>query len=443
MQVSQCDDKLYRSSKQKIPRSHVNDWKLLENNNINFLLHIPSSTLIAAAPETLTSACCKSPCPLCLFEEQVKVPIKVPPKIDISAIALNVIESCNLRCTYCFAGDGDYGKPSVMSLELAKKVINYFVQKRDNLHIIFFGGEPLLNFSLIEKVVKWCESQVDKQFTFGMTSNGVLLNKYMLSFIKRHNFSLKISYDGPLLQAKQRIGTSNQLDLGSVTEKKLIKYSEALSQLKSIKLRSTLIPSHLPEAFDNIISSLNSYSYRFAFARSASVDKKLRFSMGDVEKLNKILGLVVDCYLEKKEFHSLLQISNLHKFIKMIHHGDYHRNFCGAGINYLSVSTSGRFYLCHRFTEDEEEILGDIEEGLNLARSRTIAGLRAVQMEPCRSCWMRNFCGGGCFHEHKLANHSIGKVDPMFCLLQDAELRQSIRIYLHLKHEAPELLDRQ
>ena len=443
MELGVRNDKFFAVNKQKIPSIHADDWIPIENRNFTFLLHVPSSTLVEVAPTALNSETCKSSCPLCLFEQQVSLPKKIAPKIDISAIALNVVESCNLRCTYCFAGDGDYGEPSIMSVELAKKAIQYFVKDRSDLHIVFFGGEPLLNFNLIEKIVDWCESQMSKRFSYGITTNGVLLKQSILSFFKKYNFALKISYDGPLLQAKQRIGTTNKLNLGMLTEKKLAKYYEALSQLKSLKIRSTLCPDSLSQAFDNIISVLNSQTYRFAFARASSPDERLKFSRLDIEKLNKILEKIVDYYLEKEDFHSLLQLSNLNKFIKMVHRGDYHRNYCGAGINYLSISTSGGFFLCHRFTEDREESLGNLDEGLDLNKAKKISEFRAGNAEPCRSCWMRNFCGGGCFHEHKTANRSITKVDPMFCLLQDAELRQSIRVYLHLKHEAPELLDKQ
>lgn len=427
--------------KKKIPSIHRRNWKLIENELGTYLLHVPSSTLLRASMDIVGSSHCSSSCPLCSFEKQVQVPEKMPVKFDISAIALNVIESCNLRCTYCFAGDGDYGKPSEMGLQLAQQAIKFFTRERASLHIVFFGGEPLLNFKLIAQTVEWCESQSDKSFSYALTTNGVLLRETMLSFFKKYKFALTVSYDGKYLQDKQRLGTRNQLKLGLVTEKKLERYSDALSQLKSVKIRSTVTVKHLSETFINIIMSLSSLAYQFAYARASVSHESSRFTRGDVEKLNNILREVVDYYLEKKEFAALMRISNIRKFVKMIHQGDYHRNFCGAGINYLSVSTTGNFYLCHRFTEDEEESFGSIENGLNVHKLREVNALRMNLIEPCKSCWMRNFCGGGCFHEHKLANNTITKVDPIFCLLQEAELQQSMRVYLHLQNEAPELLE--
>ncbi|NRA43943.1 MAG: SPASM domain-containing protein [Oligoflexales bacterium] len=441
MQVSQYNEKLYEGSKQEIPSIHRNNWKLFSDESHLVLLHIPSSTLLTVLPRALTGGQCKENCPLCLFEKQVQIAKKPAPVLDISAIALNVVESCNLRCTYCFAGEGDYGKPSVMSIDIAKQVIQFFTQKRNQLHIVFFGGEPLLNFNLIEQIVHWCEKQSTKSFSYAITTNGVLLKQAILEFFKKYQFEVKISYDGPLLQEKQRFGADNRPRLGAVAEKKLQKYSSALADLRSIKIRSTFAVNHLPDFFSNLIRSLNSFNYKIAYARAAVKDSGFKFTIQDAKKLNSVLEKLVDFYLKQGDFHSLLRISNLKKFIMMVHHGDYHRNFCGAGINYLSVSSSGSFYLCHRFTEDEDESLGDYENGFNLNKFNEIASIRTNKTEPCSSCWMRSLCGGGCFHEHKTASGSIAQIDPIFCMLQDAEIKQSIRIYLLLKHEAPELLD--
>jgi uncharacterized protein len=114
--------------------------------------------------------------------------------------------------------------------------------------------------------------------------------------------------------------------------------------------------------------------------------------------------------------------------------------FCGAGLNYVSVSTSGRFYLCHRFTEDEEESVGEIDKGLNMEKLGKVLALRGRTQEPCRSCWMRNLCQGGCFHEHKKATGNIGSIDPIFCQLQETEMTLALRTYITLRNKAPELL---
>ena len=49
----------------------------------------------------------------------------------IKAVCLNIIHGCNLRCKYCFADEGEYnGHKGVMSVETAKKAIDYVVRSK-------------------------------------------------------------------------------------------------------------------------------------------------------------------------------------------------------------------------------------------------------------------------------------------------------------------------
>lgn len=348
---------------------------------------------------------------------------------------MNVAERCNLRCTYCYAGEGDYGSNSLMTFETARRAILFFAKPDSVLEIAFFGGEPLLNFALVKEVVEWCAVQ-NFHFRFSLTTNAVLLHESHLEFFKKHNFELKISYDGRELQDTQR--TQNP-QLAALVEKKLQRFEESLHALRSFQLRTTVSRKHIDSFARNILSTLNSHQYRIQYARVSSAASRERFLPEDADKLNALLTQMVEHLIEEKNWTHLLRIGNLKSLIRKIHFGRM-QAFCGAGINYLSVSTSGAFYLCHRFTEDKEECVGDIHRGLDQAKLGEIAALRGRTKEPCRSCWMRNVCQGGCFHEHKMATGNIGTVDPVFCKLQDHEMTLALRVYIILRNQAPEAL---
>ena len=74
----------------------------------------------------------------------------------IKAVCLNIIHGCNLRCKYCFADEGEYnGHKGVMSLETAKKAIDYVVKRsgpRRNIEIDLFGGEPTMIMDTVKAV---------------------------------------------------------------------------------------------------------------------------------------------------------------------------------------------------------------------------------------------------------------------------------------------------
>jgi len=93
-----------------------------------------------------------------------------------------------------------------MPFSLAKQMIDYLYNLWTNhiadydvidTHIGFYGGEPLLNFRFISEVVSYLESHPlkNRHFTYNMTTNATLLDKYM-DFLVEKKFHLLISLDG-------------------------------------------------------------------------------------------------------------------------------------------------------------------------------------------------------------------------------------------------------
>lgn len=75
-----------------------------------------------------------------------------------------------------------------------------------NYYLNFYGGEPLLCFKLIEKILSYLgprNKELKKRANFSITTNGSLLTGEIIRFLSRHNFSLVLSFDG-LAQDVQR-----------------------------------------------------------------------------------------------------------------------------------------------------------------------------------------------------------------------------------------------
>ena len=77
----------------------------------------------------------------------------------VKAICLHVAHACNMTCEYCFAGDGEYsGQRAIMSYETGKRALDWLIENsgtRKNLEVDFFGGEPLLDFDVVKKLVAY------------------------------------------------------------------------------------------------------------------------------------------------------------------------------------------------------------------------------------------------------------------------------------------------
>jgi sulfatase maturation enzyme AslB (radical SAM superfamily) len=107
-------------------------------------------------------------------------------------LILVVTRQCNLNCRYCPISKTNKS----MSLQVAERAIFLFLKNNkddNNLLIRFFGGEPLLEFDLIEKAINYASGKKENLF-FNLTTNGMLLNGKILQKIKNFsNFELILS----------------------------------------------------------------------------------------------------------------------------------------------------------------------------------------------------------------------------------------------------------
>jgi uncharacterized protein len=122
---------------------------------------------------------------------------------QFTALHLFVVSlRCDYSCQYCQVSRQTDDKVAFdMSEETADKALDLvFRSPSPAIKIEFQGGEPLLNFNLIQYIVNEAKRrnlvhQRDLQFV--ITSNLSFLNDEMLSFCQEHNIQLSTSLDGP------------------------------------------------------------------------------------------------------------------------------------------------------------------------------------------------------------------------------------------------------
>jgi len=115
---------------------------------------------------------------------------------QINRIKLAVTTQCNLNCDYCFVKKTN----EYMSFTTAKNSIDLLLksQGKDKL-LSIYGGEPLLNFKLIEKISPYAISQakkLKKNLTITVCTNATLFEEKYLNFFKKYNIKLIISLVG-------------------------------------------------------------------------------------------------------------------------------------------------------------------------------------------------------------------------------------------------------
>jgi uncharacterized protein len=436
---------------QSLPTGHLpelvaDEWKTFLVDGDFLLFHIPSSSLLSV-PEDLWRAVNSGAKLPPAFEselEAVKASLPAPrarvfsPKI--TAIALNVAETCNLRCVYCYAGDGNYGADTMMSHATGRELIDFFAAQTDRLHVVFFGGEPVLNFELIKDLVAWSRNKTGTVFSWSMTTNGTLLSAQHMAFLKENRFSLTISWDGHGVHAKQRLNKDRVSNSEEAVARKLKALEKDLLELESFQLRGTVLEKNAALLEEAITSTLNDLPHAF-MVTLATQSSKYDIAKPAIDKAMVVTEQVVERWMAAGDYDRLRRLKSLWGQVSRIHRADRGTMTCGAGVNYLSVSTTGGFYLCHRFTEDPREKVGDLKSGLDRAKLATYAQHRTTQHDPCRSCWMREVCAGGCFHDNRMTHGTAFRPDPKFCHTQDLLMHLAIKVYARLRAKAPHVLD--
>ena len=121
---------------------------------------------------------------------------------NVDNIIISITEQCNLRCTYC-CYSGKYKNNRVhSSLSLSEcdvDAIFDFVEANTNnrpLRFSFYGGEPLMHYSLLQYAVLKAESMWGDQVSFSITTNATLLTPERIDWLVAHQVELCISLDG-------------------------------------------------------------------------------------------------------------------------------------------------------------------------------------------------------------------------------------------------------
>ncbi|MDO5715870.1 MAG: thioether cross-link-forming SCIFF peptide maturase [Tissierellia bacterium] len=367
--------------------------------------------------------------------EEYKMAPAYNPKNIVKAMCLHVAHDCNLRCEYCFASQGDFkGSRSLMSLETGKAALDYLLQNsgnRKNLEVDFFGGEPLMNFPLVEKLVEYGrqeEKKFGKHFRFTITTNGVLLNDKMMDFINENMDNVVLSLDGRKeLNDKMRPTTSGKGSYDVIVPK----FQEFIKRRgkKDYFIRGTFTSNNLD--FSNDLKEFYDLGFKKTSIEPVVTDEKEPYAIRK-EHLEKILkeyekmsGDYIQIRKKDKEFsffHFIIDLSQGPCVIKRT-------VGCGAGSEYIAVTPEGDIYPCHQFVGEKDFRLGDVFHGIkNTTLRDTFKCSNVFTNEDCPTCWARYYCSGGCHANAYYANADISKPYKIGCEMERKRIECAISV---------------
>ncbi|MEM1290965.1 MAG: radical SAM protein [Cyanobacteria bacterium P01_H01_bin.162] len=362
-------------------------------------------------------------------------PLTNPP---LRALSLAIAQKCNLGCTYCYAQAGEFGDVAKsMSWEVAEAAVERLfedTQPSDRVNLSFMGGEPLINRPLIYKATELAMAIAQARQVkvgFGITTNGTLLTAADADFFERYGFAVTVSLDG--------VGATHDRlrpfkGGGGSYDRILANLEPLLSRARqmSVSARVTVTPQNLNlrETLQDLID-LGFHSVGFSPMLSSPTGK----AEMDTADLDIMLQQMIECGQEF-ERQTLAgrryPFSNLTMALQQIHRGTHRPYPCGAGAGYMGVSADGNLWACHRFVNDEAGLMGNLEDGLNRdVQNQWLAARQVDRQEPCKSCWARYLCGGGCHHE------VIHRGRPA-CDYIRGWLHFCLQTYVHLLEQRPD-----
>lgn len=350
--------------------------------------------------------------------------------------------TCNFNCSYCFAHQGTYGQEAqMMDKAVIESTLKFLEKKMLKLRrnvdkknievgIIFFGGEPLLNFLNLKHLVKQLCRTIDKLnhnsiLTFKplviINTNGTLFSSDILRYLKENRdiFEIVVSFDG-LEHDKNRFFKD-----GRPTSEDVIK---GIKTITSSGIRYSITCCVTPFGINTIKENIN-YITKLC---GKDIEINLSFIRGAIKT-------VWSKTVYPGQLQSLYTVESLLKFgrdiSELIRKGYhiYERKFysrineggslwrCPACLFEFCVNVNGDVYPCHNFIDNKFKLGHIFDENfdpLNNKKVSEIFNQRTIDNLECKDCVFQTLC----LSSFDCPSHSyydlgdINKIDKRTCL---------------------------
>jgi uncharacterized protein len=264
---------------------------------------------------------------------------------NLKGIALEVTEDCNLACHYCYETQKRIQRPpqymdDTIGFQSVRWLLENFSNSNVNPTISFWGGEPLLNFNLIKKIVNHCRSEYEREFFFSIVTNGTLLSSKILNYLHSEHFHIILSLDGP-----EQVHNRNRCFSNGGGSFRLIKpaIQPLISNFPDTLALFTVCPNTVNEMADSCSFLIELGFKRISFSFSFTSEWNMQTEQEYLNQLDEVIDLWREA-IAKDDHVAILPIENILRYFlknKPIK--------CSAANRMVSIDTNGNIYPCHRF----------------------------------------------------------------------------------------------
>lgn len=336
----------------------------------------------------------------------------------VKALCLHVAHTCNLNCSYCFAGQGKYkGDRALMPFEVGRDALDFLIAHsgtRRNLEVDFFGGEPLMNWDVVKRLVAYArsrEEETGKKFRFTLTTNGISIDDDVIEFSNKEMDNVVLSLDG-----RKEVHDHLRKDYkGEGSYDKIVdkfqKFAKARGD-KSYYIRGTF--THNNVDFTEDIFHMYDLGFREISMEPVvcSPDDPYALTKEDLPKLFEQYEILAKEMLKKEKegdgftfYHYMIDLTHGPCIYKRI-------SGCGSGTEYMAVTPWGDLYPCHQFVNDKKYLLGNVWDGVvNAEVTDEFKLCNVYARKECKDCWAKLYCSGGCAAN---AYHATGSITGVY-----------------------------
>lgn len=380
------------------------------------------------------------------------------PEPAISGCYFILSEQCNLACKYCFLGNNDTEKRQHfslknMSIETAKKGIEFFIRQVEKINlekfvnddfkpfIIFYGGEPLLNFEVLDYVASTINDLrlTNKHFKnaiMSVVTNGLLLDVAKLKRLKELNVGVSISIDGYNEKANEmrvdRAGKPTFTDVLKILD--MVKengYEVSLSiTLTEESVKDTSKMLELLEKYNVKGYGYNILMPQGEFTVSEDYNKKATQFIIDMFKELRQKGVYEDRMMRKVKTFQNAVTAPRPWF-----------SDCGATAGgQIVIASDGAVGICHGCLWDRKYFVSSVDDDSFDARTNPTyiewSQLSPINRKECEDCAALGICGGGCPINamNSKKGNTIHSMDERFCVHSKMTLEFLIKdLYKNIK----------
>ena len=304
------------------------------------------------------------------------------------SLTLLPTRACNFACIYCYEQD----RPVVNMDKDTEEAIVRFVQQNTllrRLNVVWYGGEPLMNFGSIERLSAAFLS-MNIEYSAKMVSNGFLLKPAIADKIEKLGIrNIQITLDGPENVHNQRRMLLN----GEGTYRQImenIKYLLSVNHSITIDIRTNVDKRNMTEYDD------------FYHAFKAEIDNpRVTLYPGFVSDLLSSECVSAEHNISSGSYKAqfVLDVYNKYGIEIKSFLPTYRRHSCVASKYWAFViGPEGELYKCWRMVGNKQQEVGNVHRGgIDIVKfSRWLTGADYTQDPKCLDCQFISLCGGGC-----------------------------------------------